>query len=440
MVYYHGKKARGAKPKQAKQPGAKLTDLPDELLIQMLHDTDITVVLRLRATSKRFVHSCTEIIRDKLKILYVHPSPSSVLRAINICKSDLSSNVDEVCFVSKAPNRITGALARGFDLPWPTHTPRDEKGKPRKNPSNEPWAAFFSQSYEELLSSLAGLKRLQAFSFQESCDRPGLNMLSAQRLSNWLKTIGQNMLPSKERRAENALYVVQVSFTPSNNFVFADIDALDAVLNHHKIHVTRLKLGHELLKPSSNPTCAMGIVRPQTLTRLDLLATTYWKRCEWHKFCRDLLRSAAPSLKELRLGIRNCIFSAEHDSGQSWHTLAHLLRDTNFPGAKYLDFPKVERLELYSAPSRIPPSNLDLYMIQWFNLETFLNDYCRELRVLRLSDIIPIRDSIKLGLLSPKDHTMMENMHLHLGLQVREITGPGLPEVNAREWEIVSED
>ena len=72
MVYYHGKKARGAKPKQ---PGANktLTDLPDELLIQMLHDTDITAVLRLRATSKRFVHACTEIIRDKLKILYVTP-------------------------------------------------------------------------------------------------------------------------------------------------------------------------------------------------------------------------------------------------------------------------------------------------------------------------------------------------------------------------------
>ena len=71
-----------------------------------------------------------------------------MLRAINICKSDLSSDVDEVCFVSKAPNRITGALTRGFDLPWPTHTPRDEIGKPRKNMSNEPWAAFFSQSYE----------------------------------------------------------------------------------------------------------------------------------------------------------------------------------------------------------------------------------------------------------------------------------------------------
>jgi len=75
-------------------------------------------------------------------------------------------------------------------------------------------------------------------------------------------------------------------------------------------------------------------------------------------------------------------------------------------------------------------------MIQWFDLETFLAHSCSKLRFFRLTDIIPIRDQNKLGL-QRRDHTMMQIMHSHLGVQVREITGPGLLEGNAREWEVI---
>jgi len=434
MVFHSGKNRHGA---NAKQPDAEVTftDIPDELLLYMLHQTDITAVLRLRATSRCFVPACTEVIRDKLKILYVHPSPSSVQRAIRICESDLSSDVEEICFVSQTPWAHDTA-AKGFDLPWPLQTTQNEEATMMAE--CEPGAATFGECYKDLLSSLAGLERLQAFSFQESCDRPGLNMVSAQRLSNWVKTIGTNPRLSKERRAENALYAVKVKFVQPQKYVFANINAAKAVLNHPGINFTRLKLGHELLTNRAIRTDSPVIVLPQTLTRLDLLVTGYWKTCEWYKLCSDLLRSTAPTLLELKLGIRSCRLAMERDDERCMRTLAHLLIDTPM---QLLDLPNVERLEFYSAPSRRSPSQrshsgLGLCMIQWFDLETFLAHSCSKLLFFRLTDIIPIRDQNKLGL-QHRDHTMMQIMHSHLGVQVREITGPGLLEGNAREWEVI---
>jgi hypothetical protein len=118
MAFQHSNNRRGAK---AKQPGTKttLTDLPEELLLHILPHTDIKTVLRLRATSRFFVPTCTEAIRDKLKVLYVHPSPRSVLRALKIIESDLGSDVEEICFVSQTPHWWFGHCARGRDFARP---------------------------------------------------------------------------------------------------------------------------------------------------------------------------------------------------------------------------------------------------------------------------------------------------------------------------------
>jgi hypothetical protein len=238
MAFQHSNNRRGAK---AKQPGTKttLTDLPEELLLHILPHTDIKTVLRLRATSRFFVPTCTEAIRDKLKVLYVHPSPRSVLRALKIIESDLGSDVEEICFVSQTPHWWFGHCARGRDFAWLSRKTRNEQVSAfRYDPP------VFSKSYQDLLSAMAGLERLQKFSFQESCDRPGLNMLSAQRLTNWLKTIGLNVIPSNFLTADYYgfdLDAYESDASQSPNFEFADIDALDAVLNHPGITVTRLK-------------------------------------------------------------------------------------------------------------------------------------------------------------------------------------------------------
>jgi len=171
MVFQSRKNCRGAA--QA-LPKSVLTKLPDELLLKLLHQMDITEVLRLRETSRFFVDTCTEVMRDKLEILYVHPSPSSVARAISICKkSDLSSEV-EICFLSKAPLRQDDYRITLHQRQWAFHNPRDDVERP---------VPPFSHTYQELLSSLAKLEGLHTFSFRESCDRPGFNALSTQRIN-----------------------------------------------------------------------------------------------------------------------------------------------------------------------------------------------------------------------------------------------------------------
>ena len=218
MVFQHRKNRHGAKPKQlATSTKTTLTDFPEELLLHMLHHTTITEVLRLRETSKFFFPACTEIIRDKLKILYVHPSPSSVERAIGICKSDLSSEVEEICFVSKCVLWRCGCLDERAWRQWPS---RNVTLRGRVDGQG---ACTFDQGYQELLSSLVELGCLQTVSFQESCDRPGFNMLSAQRMTNWLDTTAYRTgkfrgVVSKERKAENTLYAAKFKLMPPQAF------------------------------------------------------------------------------------------------------------------------------------------------------------------------------------------------------------------------------
>jgi len=434
MVFQRSKNRRGAKP-EPKQPGAKaFTDVSDEILLYMLHQMDITAVLRLRATSRVFVNASTEVIRDKLKILYVHPSPSSVQRAISICNSDFGSEVEEICFVSKRPEKLAANKPQGVGFPWPSHKLQDGRVPVSDFVRERGLGGLaFSKSYHELFSALNGLGHLQAFSFQESCDRPGLNMISAERISNWVQTIEPNTRISRERRAENTLYTVKVNFVQPRSFVWLDIDALQAVLNHSGLSFTGLKLGHEL--PENPFDREMGFrVRPLTLTRLDLLATGFWMSRQWHLFCCDLLVSAAPALVELRLGIRHCVFKP-YSEEDSVITLKHLLQGID-ESKSFLDFPELKRLEFYSKLAQVPSSFSPKFMIQTLNLEGFLAKHCRKLQFFRLRRLAPIRaQNVAAEGLEDDKNKIMLIMHKYLGVPVREIEVPGMEE-NVREWEV----
>jgi hypothetical protein len=433
MVFQTRKNRRGAKQKQ---PRIVFTKLPDELLLHMLHQMDITEVLRLRATSRFFVPACTETMRDKLKVLYVHPSPSSVQRAINLCKkSDLCSEVEEICFLSRAHFRQDGQLIKLHQRQWTFHNPQDDVDRPGRT---------FGQNYQELLSSLARLECLQTVSFQESCDRPGFNMLSAQRITNWQNTLGhcrghsENI--SKERRAENALYATKFKLAPPMAFLFADVDVLDAVLNSG-INFACLVLPHELfgdplpfsinihgndvfLRPPPR-----SILRPQTLTHLDLTVTAHWDSCAWHAHCAELLSSAAATLLGLRIGIR-------HSRNQNCETASSLRELLNAPKSrlKYMDFPKLQHLEFHSPPELgLFPKQPVSVMMQTFNLDTFLEEQCRELRTLHLTDIDPTKTFYDLD----NGHDSMKDVRLPDDVAAREIEGLG---DNTRAWEILERE
>jgi hypothetical protein len=429
MIFQFRKNHRAAKQEQ---PGAVFTKLPDELLLHILHQVDVTEVLRLRETSRFFVDTCTEVIRDKLKILYVHPSPSSIEHAVNICKkSDLSSEVEDICFLSKAPLYRNGQQALLYQRQWASRNPRDDVDRPVRT---------FEQSYQELLSSLAKLECLQIFSFQESCDRPGFNMLSAQCITNWQDTVANRHRPftdiSKQLRIEHTRYdedFIHGLATPMA-FLFADVDALIAVLNSG-INFTRLTLSHELFQdPLPCRICTFGyptflrpalsILRPQTLTRLDLTVTAYWESCAWHVHCAELLWSTAATLLELRIGVRHCT-RQDHRTNAS---LRQLLEKYKSWPLEFIDLPRLQRPEFHSPPEwGLCPKQPVSVMKQSLDLERFLEKHCKELRTLHLTAIYPTYGSLVNGV-------SMKDIQLPYNIPVRETEGMG---DHTRAWEIL---
>jgi hypothetical protein len=222
-------------------------------------------------------------------------------------------------------------------------------------------------------------------------------------------------------------------------FLFADVDALDAVLNSG-INITRLILPHELfgnLSPyyvsmTGNPVFRHpppSILRPQILINLDLTVTAYWKSCAWHAHCAELLRSAAATLLELRIGIRRSR-RQDHDTVGS---LRELIYDPE-AHLQYIDLPRLRRLEFHS------PSEWGLctkqpvsVMKQSFDLDRFLKDHCKEMRTLHLTDIDPTRLLPSLG----NGHDSMKDIRLPYDVAAREIEGLG---ENTRAWEILERE
>jgi hypothetical protein len=217
-------------------------------------------------------------------------------------------------------------------------------------------------------------------------------------------------------------------------FLFADIDALIAVLNSG-INFTRLILSHELFgDPLPYRICAGGystllrppasILRPQTLTHLDLTVTVYWESCAWHAHCAELLWSTAATLLGLRIGIRHVARQDHRTQG----SLRHLLEKHETWPLVFIDLPRLKRLEFYSPPEwGLCPKQAISVMVQSLDLETFLEDHCKELRTLHLTDIYPTYSTLVYG-------GTMKDIQLPYNVPVREIEGLG---ENTRAWEIL---
>ena len=401
-----------------------LAGLPEELLLDILQRVDITSVHRLRQTSKYFVRPCAADITDKLKlmkVLYVHPSPTSVQHAITICQSDVSSQIEEICFVSKNFHfrndcEAVFVPAGPAAFPWPVRGPLEEDA-PRTNF----WAQVvanlqgnskrkFQMSYRDLLSELAALKTTR-LSFSEVCDKPGFNMISAQRIASWRETI-------EEREAEDPL-------NPQTTFKFADIDALASVLSDPRFTFTNLRITHELAYEGSGPALGMTLIggyRP--LTHADLTISHGGPvQSLWGCHYGDFLSSTASTLIELKIGFQY----RDHAPKDG-----NLVQEIELAGIfDTLQLPQLQRLEIrrFSAPdSNLPADNPNAVMLQHIDLGNVLAQRCRNLRFLQLTNVVPIL----VGQTVQKPW-MMKDTVLNIGTSASEIKG--LDE-GTRAWDI----
>jgi hypothetical protein len=409
-------------------PGVEpsLPGLPDELLLNILQHADIPSVLRLRETSKRFVPFCTDAVRGKakeLKVIYVHPSPSSVKRAITICQLNLSSEVEELCFVSKKfysrPNEYGNIVpaAGPSAFPWLVREPLSNDVS-----QTYPWAqgqsqgevvSDFQSSYRELLSSLATLK-ITRFSLSEVCDKPGFNMISDQRIDSWRNTV-------EERESEDRLI-------PLTTFKFADSNALASVLSDPRFTFTNLRISHQLAYVGSASSLGMTHIGGyRALTHLDLTVNhggphqNYWI---W--YYGEFLSSAASTLIELKIGFQYRTLTPEYH--------APALQEGDLTCIFELAQPtQLRRLELHRflAPdSKLPADNPNTIMVQNFDLGQYLAQSCRKHRFLKLTNVF---SALAGQPPSPQPWTMANVVLRGLETVAREIQGSN---AGTRAWEI----
>lgn len=366
MVFQSRKRRVPAKSQTVAKPTIK--EFPEELLLAILErTTGISEVLKLRETSKFFGSACVSTIRTRLKTLYVHPAPSSVKRAKKICKSYLSSEIEEICFV----NKIHWSLIRipfhevdkGFAHTWTSHHAHEKK----KGLHFE-----FAAHYNDLFNALASLPKFKTVSFKDKCDEAGFNMVSEHTIYHWAFTIKDRANITKERRAENKLYgpVAKPTSKPTMAYNFSDIDVIVAAMNRLKF--TTLKLRDEI--PFAD---ASALVNTSfgNLTRVELHMHLGWNTGPCQRFCHEILRSAAASLQDLRL-------TFQHNPA----AIRRLRPEISFATVvKDLDFPKLQYLELLALDL---PENLP-YIPQIIDFKYFLSTSCKRLEHFRTIRVFP---------------------------------------------------
>ena len=409
---------------------SSLAGLPNELLLNILQHADIPSVLRLRETSKRFVPVCNDAVKSKakeLKVIYVHPSPSSVKRAITICHLDLSSEVEEVCFVSKNfhsrpdENGHIYPAAGPSAFPWLAREPLSNNISQTypwtraraRNQIHEGVVSKFKSSYRELLSSLAGLK-ITRFSFSEVCDQPGFNIISNQRIASWREAV-------EERTAEDLII-------PPTTFKFADSDALASVLHDPRFKFTSLRIAHELADVGLASSLGMAHIGGyRALTHLDLTVNHGDARqSAWTWLYGDFLSSAASSLVELKIGFQYRDLTPKHYTRNSLEAdlLCIFFR---------VHLPQLRRLEIHRFPapdSGLPADNPNAVMLQHFGLGRFVAGRCRKLQFLKLTNVFPAHNG---GQSPPQPWKMADFVPVDLETVAREIEGL---DAGTRAWEI----
>lgn len=355
MVFQNNRKRR----KPIEKPTKSIRDLPDELLLNIFEHATITDILRCREASKLFVPASTTAIRSKLKVLYVHPSHSSLRKAVAICHSDLSSEIEEICFVNKTHWHMQRGKF-GFNAhTWPRRLLRE------KTDILHPGAGSFTIVYATLLSALTQLKNLDTFSFASSCMQPGFNMISQSQVLTY--AAARHTPPHKSLLGP-----------PEAIMDFSDRDAITSMLKHPEIKFRRLRIaavapvlervGFDLQEPHS-------ISKLQFLSSFEYHCSTRWSEnlgaSNWLRFALGALQLAAKTLRSLVLVLD---FKSPRRGDISDRTLNTIL------------MPQFDRLEHLEVHAQLPrTSRRPLFFMM--NMVSFLQR-CGTIRDLRVSNVI----------------------------------------------------
>jgi len=232
MVVFQQKKR--SKAPLATDGMANLTDLPIELLFQVLGDLDNLSVLRLRLTCSAMRPSCDTALQQRLKTLYCHPSAKAMKHALSICNHPVfSQTIEEVVLMGKIVWRDiewaypgyregyseSGMFARPAEVRAIRKALDDDAGR---------FCFWPRESYDALLDALSQLPNLHRLAFAEAADSSGWNQVSSA-----IVDAHYHKYSSKDQKA-------------SGGERLTDADAFYGLLSHPHLTFTSCRLSTEL--------------------------------------------------------------------------------------------------------------------------------------------------------------------------------------------------
>lgn len=196
-----------------------ITDLPDELLLQILSDVDPLSVLRFRLSCAGAVRSCNSALQQRLKTIYIDPSMRSLQTALKICEHPMfNEEIEQVTLLGKpmwreiervdpsyrrhlrvdlSPHSQYVTLRNSRFRVWPVEIYSGSVPGAKDIPS-------FDEAYGPLIEALARLPKLKRLAFAESVRDPGLNQASQSTIDAHAHKCALNPRNGQEKRLADA--------------------------------------------------------------------------------------------------------------------------------------------------------------------------------------------------------------------------------------------
>ncbi|OQO10535.1 hypothetical protein B0A48_03832 [Cryoendolithus antarcticus] len=382
MVYFRRRQRRHPKPKAT----VTITDLPDELILDVLSYLDMDSVLKARVCNKHLFFVCGQAVHTRLRVLYIHPTRLSLRQAVAICNSAWAEGIKEVCLLGRVlwddmltearnARLVAGEIdpARGYGTnkfkTWPPTMPPLEKTRDSDSMKLVGRSPSFVECYDVLLRALRNLSSLHALSFATSCSHtPGFNQsLESTAQSHALACRNS---PKQQSRVNAS--------RDRDSPRWCELHALFAILANSRGACITLRISDEL------PFAALfvdklGNAKYRYLTNsLERLVTLELQlhggpyATEWQGMCRRLLESTQ--------NLENLSLKYQHDSSRTHavtcESLASLFDEPDKPDV----LPRLRSFKIASLLPRYDRGRCYRPLLQQFDIATFLTTYRETLR------------------------------------------------------------
>jgi hypothetical protein len=359
MVPYIGPKSkRPAKP-SPKDTKTSMNDLANELLFEIMNMLPTQDVLNLRAVCKSILPACNTIVKERCRTLFLHPAPTPMRRALEICAPPyLGKEIEEVVLLGKPsldeqdnawPWVFPVGIGGDRESSLMTMNEVHEKGK---------------YSFDNLMDSLKRLKKLRSIAFAEkvshSLKGASFNQVSEQQINSY--AFSRTIAPTRRSRqnAERPLY-------RSNADVFYDLAASS------RFQFRSLRTECELRSP---PT-----LRPvRHLSSLDLTIDTRNFKTRDYCIYSALIEASQSTLQSLRMALPA---HTQKKVSFNHRTLHSLLSPHEFPQLRTL---KIDALVEEGGKRRDRPQ------FQMFNMAAFRERLKERMEVVSLRNIFFVHD------------------------------------------------